>query len=161
MGIVKRFRKLNHNTSLSVGKLRVGGLTIAFILIVGLGWKLISKKLNLSPEEAHLVNEIVGHAIAVLFVVVVGYRLLRLSARNRWAMISSFGFGALVGQIMSVLLNLNEEGRGLSDYFPYDVILSVVAFVGGYIAWRIHTTRLRRIKLEREARIKRRRYNNI
>ena len=161
MGIVKRFRKLNHNTSLSVGKLRVGGLTIAFILIVGLGWKLISKKLNLSPEEAHLVNEIVGHAIAVLFVVVVGYRLLRLSARNRWAMITIFGFGMLVGQIVSVLTHIGEEKSGLSEYFPYDVILSVVAGVGGYIAWRLHTTRLRRIKLEREARIKRRRHNSI
>ena len=41
MGVIKRFRKLNHNTSLSLGKLRIGGFAIAFILIVGLVWKIL------------------------------------------------------------------------------------------------------------------------
>ena len=59
---------------------------------------------------------------------------------------------------MSILLNLDEEGKGLSGYFPYDMIIAIVAAVGGYIAWRIYTIRLRRIKFEREARISRRRH---
>ena len=158
MGIVKRIRKINHNTSLSLGKVRMGGFAIAFILIVGLGWKILSTKLNLSPETFDLVNEVVGCAIAALFVSIVAVKLARLTSRNRWAMISIFGFGALAGQIMSILLNIDEEGKGLSGYFPYDMIIAIVAAVGGYIAWRIYTIRLRRIKFEREARISRRRH---
>ena len=157
MGIVKRFRKLNHNTSLSLGKVRMGGATIALILIVGLGWKVLSKNIDLSPETYELVNEIVGHAIAVFFVSIVAYRLALLSARNRWAMVCIFGCASLVGSLAGVLLNLNEENKGLSEYFPYDVILYFVAAVGGYIAWRVYTARLRRIKLDREDRIKRKR----
>ena len=161
MGVIKRFRKLNHNTSLSLGKLRIGGFAIAFILIVGLGWKILSKRLNLSPETFNLVNEVVGCAIAVLFVSIVAVKLARLTSRNRWAMISIFGFGGLAGQIASILLNLNEENKGLSEYFPYDVILCIVAAVGGYIAWRVATARLQRIKLDRTERILRHRRNNI
>ena len=159
MGIIKRFRKINHNTSLSLGKLRIGGFAIAFILIIGLGWKVISKRLNLPSETFNLVNEVVGCSIAVLFVSIVAVKLARLSARNRWAMICLLGCSSLVGALMGVLLNLNEEHKGLSEYFPYDVILYCVAAVGGYIAWRIHTTRLLRIKLDRENRIKRHRRN--
>ena len=161
MGIVKRFRKLNHNTSLSVGKVRIGGITLGLMFLLAIGEKFIPRWLNLSPESSYMVGQAAGFVICVVFVSVIALRLSRLTPRNRWAMISIFGFGALVGQVMSVLLNLDEEGRGLSEYHPYDVILGVVAFVGGYIAWRVHTTRLSRIKLEREARIKRRRYNNI
>lgn len=161
MGVIKRFRKLNHNTSLSLGKLRIGGFAIAFILIVGLVWKILSKRLNLSPETFNLVNEVVGWAIAVLFVAVVAVKLARLTSRNRWAMISIFGFSALAGQIAAILLNLNEEGKGLSEYFPYDIILYIVAAVGGYIAWRVATVRLQHIKLARESRIKRHRRNSI
>lgn len=157
MGIVKRFRKLNHNTSLSLGKVRMGGAAIALILIVGLGWKALSKNVNLSPETYELVNEIVGHTIAVLFISIVAYRLALLSARNRWAMVCIFGCASLVGVLAGVLLNLNEAHKGLSEYFPYDVILYFVAAVGGYIAWRVHTARLRRIKNEREDRIRRKR----
>ena len=155
MGIIKRLQKLNHNTSLSLGKVRIGGIAIGFILIVGLGWKLLSRKLNLSPEMFSIANEVVGTAIAVIFVSIVAIKLARLTPRNRWAMICAFGFGSLVGLIMGILLNLGEEGKGLSEYFPYDMIIAIVATVGGYIAWRVHTTRLRRIKLEREDRIRR------
>ena len=155
MGIIKRFRKLNHNTSLSLGKVRIGGIAIGFILIVGLGWKILSRKLELSPEVFSIANEAVGTAIAVIFVSIVAVKLARLTPRNRWAMICIFGFGSLVGLIMGILLNLGEEGKGLSEYFPYDMIIGIVATVGGYIAWRVHTTRLRRIKQEREDRIRR------
>ena len=161
MGIVKRLRKLNHNTSLSLGKIRIGGFAIAFMLIVGLGWKIISKRLELSPETFNLVNEVVGCAIAVLFVSIVAVKLARLTPRNRWAMICIFGFGSLVGLIMGILLNLGEEDKLLSDYFPYDTIIAVIAFVGGYIAWRVHTSRLRCIKLEREDRIRRHKRRNL
>ena len=158
MGIVQRFRKFNHNTSLSLGKVRIGGLSIAFILIVGLGWKLLSRKLDLAPGTYELVNEIVGCAITALFVVIVVVRLWRLSSRSRWAMICIFGCASLVGVLVGVLLNLNEEHRGMSEYFPYDVILYVLAAVGGYVGWRVRTAQLMRVKLEREARIKRKRH---
>ena len=161
MGIVKRFRKLNHNTSLSLGKVRMGGVTLGFIFLLGIGEKLVQRWLDLSPETSYIIGQAVGFVICVLFASMIGLRLARLTPRNRWAMISIFGFGMLVGQIVSVLTHIGEEKSGLSEYFPYDVILSVVAGVGGYIAWRVHTTRLRRIKLEREARIKRRRHNSI
>ena len=161
MGIVKRFRKLNHNTSLSLGKVRMGGVTLGFIFLLGIGEKLVQRWLDLSPETSYIIGQAVGFVICVLFASMIGLRLARLTPRNRWAMISIFGLGMLVGQIVSVLTHIGEEKSGLSEYFPYDVILSVVAGVGGYIAWRVHTTRLRRIKLEREARIKRRRHNNI
>ena len=161
MGIVKRFRKLNHNTSLSLGKVRMGGITIAFIFLLGIGEKFVPRWLNLSPETSYIIGQVTGFVICVLFASMIGLRLARLTPRNRWAMISIFGFGMLVGQIVSVLTHIGEEKSGLSEYFPYDVILSVVAGVGGYIAWRVHTTRLRRIKFEREARIKRRRHKNI
>ena len=157
MGIVKRFRKLNHNTSLSLGKVRMGGITLGFIFLLGIGEKVIQRWLDLSPETSYIIGQVVGFVICVLFASMIGLRLARLTARNRWAMISIFGFGALVGQIAAVLMNIGEEKSGLSEYFPYDVILSVVAGVGGYIAWRVHTTRLRRIKFEREMRIKKRR----
>ena len=161
MGIVKRFRKLNHNTSLSLGKVRMGGVTLGFIFLLGIGEKLVQRWLGLSPETSYIIGQAVGFVICVLFASMIGLRLARLTPRNRWAMISIFGLGMLVGQIVSVLTHIGEEKSGLSEYFPYDVILSVVAGVGGYIAWRVHTTRLRRIKLEREARIKRRRHNTI
>ena len=161
MGIVKRVRKLNHNTSLSLGKVRMGGVTLGFIFLLGIGEKLVQRWLDLSPETSYIIGQAVGFVICVLFASMIGLRLARLTPRNRWAMISIFGFGMLVGQIASVIAHIGEEKSGLSEYFPYDVILSVVAGVGGYIAWRVHTTRLRRIKLEREARIKRRRHNSI
>ena len=161
MGIIKRFQKINHNTSLSLGKVRMGGITLGFTFLLGIGEKVIQRQLDLSPETSYIIGQATGFVICVLFASMIGLRLARLTARNRWAMISIFGFGMLVGQIISVLTHIGEEKNGLSEYFPYDIILSVVAGVGGYIAWRIHTTRLRRIKFEREARIKRRRHNNI
>ena len=159
MGIIKRLQKLNSKTSLSLGKVRMGGFTIALILLLGIGEKLISRWLNLTPEVENIVSESMSFAVAALFISVVVFRLARLTSRNRWAMICIFGSGALAGQIVSVLCHLGEEKSGLSEYFPYDVILYVVAIVGGYIGWRIATARVRRIKLEREERIKRRTYD--
>ena len=156
MGIIKRFRKVNHNTSLSLGKLRIGGATLGLILLLGIGEKFVMQRFNLSPEVASVMSSAVGAVISVLFVTVGVFKLARLTPRNRWAIVSFFGFSALIGQVFVILVHLGEEKSGLSDYFPYDVILSVVAFVGGYIAWRVYTTRLRRIKLEREERINRR-----
>ena len=156
MGVLKRFQKVNHNTSLSLGKLRIGGATLGLILLLGIGEKFVSQRFDLSPEVASMVSSAVGAVISLLFVTVVVFKLVRLTPRNRWAIVSFFGFTALIGQVFFILVHLGEEGKGLSEYFPYDVICSVVAFVGGYIAWRVHTTRSRRIKLEREARINRR-----
>ena len=161
MGIIKRFRKINHNTSLSLGKLRIGGATLGLILLLGIGEKFVIQRLNLSPEVASVVSSAVGAVISVLFVTVVVFKLVRLTPRNRWAIVSFFGFSALIGQMFFILVHLGEEKSGLSEYFPYDVLVAAVAAVGGYIAWRVHTTRLRRIKLERKARIKRRRHNSI
>lgn len=161
MGIVKRFRKLNHNTSLSLGKVRMGGVTLGFIFLLGIGEKLVQRWLDLSPETSYIIGQAVGFVICVLFASMIGLRLARLTPRNRWAMISIFGFGMLVGQIASVIAHIGEEKSGLSDYFPYDVILSAVAAVGGYIAWRVHTVRLRRIKLDREMCVKHHRRNNL
>lgn len=158
MGIVKRFRKINHNTSLSLGKVRMGGITLGLIFLLGIGEKFVPRWLNLSPETSYIIGQAVGFVICVLFVAMIGYRLARLTSRNRWAMISIFGFGALAGQIATVLVNIGEEKSGLSEYFPYDFIISTVVAIGGYIAWRVHTTRLRRIKFERECRIKRHRH---
>ena len=159
MGIIKRIQKLNSDTSLSLGKVRMGGLAIALILLLGIGEKLIPRWLDLSPEVANIVSKAIGLAIAALFVAIVAIRLMRLSARSRWAMICIFGSGALAGQIVSVLCHIGEEKSGLSEYFPYDVILYIVAIVGGYIGWRVATARIRQIKLEREERIQRRKYN--
>ena len=161
MGIVKRVRKLNHNTSLSLGKVRMGGVTLGFIFLLGIGEKLVQRWLDLSPETSYIIGQAVGFVICVLFASMIGLRLARLTPRNRWAMISIFGFGMLVGQIASVIAHIGEEKSGLSDYFPYDVILSAVAAVGGYIAWRVHTVRLRRIKLDREMCVKHHRRNNL
>ena len=155
MGIVERFRKLNHNTSLSLGKVRMGGITLGFIFLLGIVEKFVPRWLNLSLETSYIIGQVTGFVICVLFASMIGLRLARLTARNRWAMISIFGFGMLVAQVASVIAHIGEEKSGLSEYFPYDVICSVVAAIGGYIAWRVHTTRLRRIKLEREDRIKR------
>ena len=160
MGIIKRFRKVNHNTSLSLGKLRIGGVTIGLILLLGIGEKLVPQWFNLSPDVASVVSSAIGALISVLFVAVVALKLVRLTPRNRWSIVSFFGFTALIGQVLFILVHLGEEKSGLSEYFPYDVIVAAVAAVGGYIAWRVHTTRLRRIKLEREERINRRRYRD-
>lgn len=161
MGLINRLRKLNSRTSLSLGKMQIGGLSLAFILIIGFGWMFIRHKLDLTPKTYELVNEIVGLAIATLFVSIVVVKLSRLSPRNRWAMVCIFGCASLVGVLVGVLLNLNEEHRGLSEYFPYDVILYFVAAVGGYILYRMHTARLRRIQLERQARAMRKRRNAV
>lgn len=161
MGIVKRFRKLNHNTSLSLGKVRIGGITLGLMFLLAIGEKFIPRWLNLSPESSYMVGQAAGFVICVVFVSVIALRLSRLTPRNRWAMISIFGFGMLVGQIASVIAHIGEEKSGLSDYFPYDVILSAVAAVGGYIAWRVHTVRLRRIKLDREMCVKHHRRNTL
>ena len=160
MGIIKRFRKVNHNTSLSLGKLRIGGVTIGLILLLGIGEKLVPQWFNLSPDVASVVSSAIGALISVLFVAVVALKLVRLTPRNRWSIVSFFGFTALIGQVFFILVHLGEEKSGLSEYFPYDVIVAAVVAVGGYIAWRVHTTRLRRIKLEREERINRRRYRD-
>ena len=159
MGIVNRFRKLNHDTSLSLGKVRIGGITLGLIFLLGIGGKLVARWSVLSPETALMVSQAMDFAVSLLFVSVIVVRLARLTSRNRWAMICIFGSGALIGQIVSVLMNMDEVQNGLSDYFPYDVICYALAAVGGYIAWRIQTVRLQRIKLEREARIKRRKLN--
>ena len=159
MGIIKRIQKLNSDTSLSLGKVRMGGLAIALILLLGIGEKLIPRWLDLSPEVANIVSKAMGFVVAAFFIAIVAIRLMRLSARSRWAMICIFGSGALAGQIVSVLCHIGEEKSGLSEYFPYDVILYIVAIVGGYIGWRVATARIRRIKLEREERIRRRNYN--
>ena len=37
MGIIKRLQKLNSDTSLSLGKVRMGGFAIALILLLGIG----------------------------------------------------------------------------------------------------------------------------
>ena len=157
MGIIKRIQKLNSDTSLSLGKVRMGGLAIALILLLGIGEKLIPRWLDLSPEVANIVSKAISFVVAAFFIAIVAIRLMRLSARSRWAMICSSG--ALAGQIVSVLCHIGEEKSGLSEYFPYDVILYIVAIVGGYIGWRVATARIRRIKLEREERIRRRNYN--
>ena len=161
MGIIKRLRKLNNDTSLSLGKVRMGGFAIALILLLGIGEKLIPRWLNLTPEVENIVSELIGLTIAALFVTIVAIRLARLSARSRWAMICIIGSGALAGVIASVPCHIGEDKSGLSEYFPYDVILYVVAVVGGYIGWRVATARLQRIKFEREERIKRRKQHYI
>ena len=161
MGIIKRFCKIDQEMSLSLGKLRMGGLAVAFILILGFGVKFIPRWLDLSQETTAMANKVIEFVIAVVFVSIVVFRLARLSARNRWAMVCIFGCGALIGLILAVLFHLGEEKTGLSEYFPYDVIIYAITAVGGYIAWRVQTARLRRIKLEREARIKRHRSNNL
>ena len=102
MGLINRFRKLNSRTSFSLGKMQIGGLPLAFILIVGFGWMFIRHKLDLAPETYELVNEIVGLAIATLFVSIVVVKLSRLSSRNRWAMVCIFGCASLVGVLAGV-----------------------------------------------------------
>lgn len=159
MGIVKRFRKLNHNTSLSLGKVRIGGITLGLIFLLGICDKFVARWFNLSPESSYIVSQTIGFVICVVFASVIALRLARLTPRSRWAMISIFGFGMLVGQIVALLTHIGEEKNGLSEYFPYDVILYILAAVGGYIAWRVHTVRLRRILLERQAKAMRKRRN--
>ena len=71
MGLINRLLKLNNRTSLSLGKMQIGGLSLAFILIVGFGWMFIRHKLGLAPETYEMVNEIVGLAIATAFTVTI------------------------------------------------------------------------------------------
>ena len=54
MGIIKRFQKFNHNTSLSLGKVRMGGVTLGFIFMLGIGEKVIQRQLDLSPETSYI-----------------------------------------------------------------------------------------------------------
>ena len=159
--IIQKLRKINRGVSFNIWRVRIGGLEMALFFLFAIGEKLIGKFVPMEPETAHIVSE----TLSCISVLILGEAILRslykLFPRYRWATLLAMIGGAIGGLLITIVMDGidSEVAVDKSDFIALGVC--VVLFGAAYLIWRYSINQAKEKKFEREARIKRRRHNNI
>ena len=156
---IQILRKINRGVSFNLWRVRIGGLEMALFFLFAVGARFVCKFVPMSPDTQYIVSETMN-CIGVL---ILGEAILRslykLFPRYRWGTLAAMIGGAVGGLLITIVMDHFDKEVAVDTNDLIALGVCIVLFIAAYILWRQSVKRVKQLKLERQLRLKHRRYN--
>ena len=156
---IQILRKINRGVSFNLWRVRIGGLEMALFFLFTVGAIFVCKFVPMSPDTQYIVSETMN-CIGVL---ILGEAILRslykLFPRYRWGTLAAMIGGAVGGLLITIVMDHFDKDVAVDTNDLIALGVCIVLFIAAYILWRQSIKRVKQLKLERQLRLKHRRYN--
>ena len=156
---IQILRKINRGVSFNLWRVRIGGLEMALFFLFTVGAIFVCKFVPMSPDTQYIVSETMN-CIGVL---ILGEAILRslykLFPRYRWGTLAAMIGGAVGGLLITIVMDHFDKEVAVDTNDLIALGVCIVLFIAAYILWRQSIKRVKQLKLERQLRLKHRRYN--
>ncbi len=156
---IQILRKINRGVSFNLWRVRIGGLEMALFFLFAVGAIFVCKFIPMSPDTQYIVSETMN-CIGVL---ILGEAILRslykLFPRYRWGTLAAMIGGAVGGLLITIVMDYFDSEVAVDTNDLIALGVCIVLFIAAYILWRQSVKRVKQLKLERQLRLKHRRYN--
>ena len=156
---IQILRKINRGVSFNLWRVRIGGLEMALFFLFAIGEKFVCKFIPMEPDTQHIVSETLSCISVLIFGEAIMRSLYKLFPRYRWATLMAMIGGAVGGLLITIVMDHFDKEVAVDTNDLIALGVCIVLFIAAYILWRQSVKRVKQLKLERQLRLKHRRYN--